>query len=124
MLNFIIVGHGTFASRMKILMSDLHYDINRSFFIDYPETMTPFDLDKELKKIVSSSKEDFLIIADLQGTAPYTKSVAISLENSHVRVISGCSLPMLKSLSINQNKPLAELIEILQEDAINAIKIE
>ena len=123
MLNFIIVGHGTFATKMQDLMTDFHYDVNRSFFINYSEIMTPVDLDASLKHIMFDSLEEFLIVVDLNGGSPYNKSVAIALENSRVRVISGCSVPMLKSLSSNQDKPLAELLQILKKDSIDAIQI-
>ncbi len=123
MLNFIIVGHGTFATKMQDLMTDFHYDVNRSFFINYSEIMTPVDLDTSLKNIMSSSSEEFIIIVDLNGASPYTKSLAIAQENSRIRVISGCNVPMLKSLSSNQDKPLAELLQILKKDSIDAIQI-
>ena len=85
--------------------------------------MTPVDLDASLKHIMFDSLEEFLIVVDLNGGSPYNKSVAIALENSRVRVISGCSVPMLKSLSSNQDKPLAELLQILKKDSIDAIQI-
>lgn len=125
MIGLIITGHAQFASGIASAMNLLAGEVADFQVIDFPAGMDQYDLLERLKKAKTSllNCEEWVICTDIVSGTPFKMSAMLSMQEEHIRVLTGTNLPLILQMALSRNsiQDTDQLISISLEEASKTI---
>ena len=115
MIGIILTGHAQFASGLTSSMHLLAGEIEQFAYVDFPAGMDQEDLLEAIKQAKEqlSNCEEWIILTDIVGGTPFKMSVLYSMQEEHIRVLTGTSLPLLLQMVLSRST-IANTDELIQ----------
>ncbi|GEO64860.1 PTS sugar transporter [Companilactobacillus nantensis] len=121
-INLIVSGHGGFASGMQAALHLLSAIPDNWSFIDFKESMSDKDLQKEFEKVINNKPDgQFVMFTDLAGGTPFKVAAALSYSNKNIQTVSGCNLgSLLESIysTYDSSDDMAEKLVSISKEGI------
>ena len=125
MIGIIVTGHAEFASGLASAMKLLTGEAEAFQCVNFPAGMDQYDLLEQLKQAKRKllECEHWLILTDIIGGTPFKMSVMLSMQEEHVRVLTGTNLPLLLQMTLSRSsiKNVDELIASSIEESKNTM---
>ncbi|EFL4480209.1 mannose/fructose/sorbose PTS transporter subunit IIA [Escherichia fergusonii] len=103
MVNAIFCAHGKLACAMLESVQMVYGDAN-VVALEFVPGENASDIINKLEKLVSiHAHDEWLIAVDLQCGSPWNAAATLAMQNPHLRVMSGLSLPLALELVDNQS---------------------
>lgn len=118
MVNYIVCGHGNFATGLESSVKLLYGVTNNIKYVDFTQDLSQDTLYERLEEICKSFEDcsNLVLLTDIVGGTPFKTAVMLSLNIDNVKVVSGLNLPLLLQVAItnvdeeNIEDQLAEMI--------------
>lgn len=122
MIGLVITGHGNFATGLTSSVKLIAGEPKNYQSVDFLESYSPADLERELKKAFDglADCDGIIVMSDLAGGSPFKVAVTVAQEYKNIQVIGGTNLPMI--LEISMARTVVEDIDSLVNMAINTGK--
>lgn len=119
MINYIVCGHGNFATGLESSVKLLFGETNNIKYVDFTQDLSQDTLYEKFEETYKSfdNCSNLVLLTDIVGGTPFKTAVMFSLNNENVNVVSGLNLPLLLQVAItnvddkNIEVQLAEMID-------------
>lgn len=123
-MNFIITGHGHFASGLQSSVKLITGFENALVAVDFKDNMSSDNLRDKLSDQlkINGKTEPTIIFTDIAGGTPFNQSVLLKNDNDNIEVLAGINLPVLIEAVLSQEGELDVLINHLIGSGKDSIK--
>ena len=124
MVGIVIAAHGHLASELLATAELIVGELQGVIGCNISPALSPQAMEEELQRAVRvvDQGEGVLVLADLIGGTPCTRSMALC-RKARLEVITGVNLPMvLKAHSLRQTRSLRDLAPLLVEAVRGSVR--
>jgi PTS system mannose-specific IIA component len=124
MIGIVIAGHGHLASELIATAELIVGPLPAVLSCNISPSLSPREMEEQLRLAILEvdQGQGVLVLADLIGGTPCTRSMALC-RKAHLEVVTGVNLPMvLKAHSLRTSRPLRELAAALVESVRGSVR--
>lgn len=105
MIGILVTGHAEFASGLASAMNLLTGEAEAFQSVNFPAGMDQYDLLEQLKQAKQhlSDCDQWIVLTDIIGGTPFKMSVMLSMQEEHIRVLTGINLPLLLQMVLSRS---------------------
>lgn len=103
MVNYIVCGHGNFATGLESSVKLLAGEAPAVKYVDFTQDLSQDTLCDKFEEDYNSFTDasSVVILTDIVGGTPFKTAVTFSLSHENVYVISGTNLPLMLQVAIS-----------------------
>lgn len=103
MINYIVCGHGNFATGLKSSVKLLVGEAAAIKYVDFTSDLSQDTLYDKFEEVYQSFDDasNVVMLTDIVGGTPFKTAVTFSLNHEHVYVISGTNLPLILQVAVS-----------------------
>ncbi len=122
MSNVIVMGHGGYGTAMKRSLAMLVGELEGFYFLDFNETDSLDDLNRQIDGVLSEIGEDGVLFAcDVAGGSPFRTAAERCVQHPGWAVVAGINTSAYSEISFNLELPVQELAKMAVEVARDTI---
>ncbi len=103
MINYIVCGHGNFATGLESSVKLLVGEAAAIKYVDFTSDLSQDTLYDKFEEVYQSFDDasNVVMLTDIVGGTPFKTAVTFSLNHEHVYVISGTNLPLILQVAVS-----------------------
>ncbi len=116
MSNVIVMGHGGYGTALKRSLAMLVGELEGFYFLDFNETDSLDDLDRQIDRVLSEIGEEGVLFAcDVAGGSPFRTAAERCVQHPDWAVVAGINTSAYSEISFNLELPVQELAKMAVE---------